>query len=387
MKDVSIEGLAKGQNYVSKNLEARVKRKKMSRFQAKQTISSLVPQLDYNHFEQCDVLIEAVFEDLALKHRVIAELEDKVGEHTVIATNTSALPIAKVAEKSKRPENILGMHYFSPVHKMPLLEIIVTDQTSDRAAAIAVDVGIRQGKTVIVVRDAPGFYTTRILTALTDEAAVLALQGVDLHRIDRAMQAFGFPVGPITLIDEVGMDVAAHIAKDLGQAFGARLCSGKPEFLEKFVEAGMMGRKSKKGFYLYDSAPNKKGMSFFGKKKSGGSKPINPFAAQMIEEHRVEQDGHIPNEEIQKRLAYRMVNEAVFCLEQGVLSSPVDGDIGAVFGLGFPPFLGGPFRYLDSIGDGSFADELKRFRDRLGERFTPAQRLVELAEDSKRFHS
>lgn len=385
MRDVTDESLAKGEKYVWNVLDQRVKKRAMTSFDAKATQAHLVTQLDYKQFERCDLIIEAVFEDLDLKHRVLAEVEANGRADAIFASNTSALPIEKIAAKAKNPANVLGMHYFSPVDKMPLLEIVVTKKTSKEASAIAVDVGMRQGKTVIVVNDGPGFYTTRVLTALTDEAAMVALGGADLHAIDRAMQAWGFPVGPITLIDEVGIDVAAHIAHDLGAAFGTRLCSGKPELLAEFVANKCLGRKANKGFFIYES----KARGLIGSLKkqwNRGPKKVNPFALQMLEKYGSDKDKTISAEDIQKRLGYRMINEAVYCLGEGILMSATDGDIGAVFGLGFPPFLGGPFRFLDSMGLGSFLEEMTKLEDQFGERFTPAPLLKEMVSGNKVFY-
>lgn len=377
LKDISWESLAAGKRYVWKALEGRVKRRSVSSFDAKKVLARLHTQVDYQHFKDSDLVVEAVFEDLSLKHRVLGEVEEASSDKTIFASNTSALPITDIARKSSRPENVIGMHYFSPVHKMPLLEIVRTKQSSEEVVRRSVDFGLRQGKTVIVVNDGPGFYTTRILTALTDEAAVVALEGASFDAIDRAMLAYGFPVGPITLIDEVGIDVAAHIAHDLGKAFGSRLCSNDPKVLEEFVAKKALGRKAGKGFFIYDS----------GSKKKKGSRPVNHDAIQILNKYK-RQGANLPSQtEIQERLAFRMVNEAAICMMEGILESPVDGDIGAVFGLGFPPFRGGPFHFLDSYGLEAYISKMDHYKETLGDRFEVAQLLHDMKKENKFFYS
>ena len=397
MKDVSPESLARGQKAIYGDFDKRTRSRSMTPFERDRTFNLVVPKLDYKGFESCELVIEAVFEDLALKHRIIKELEDNVSASCIIASNTSALPLAKIAEASKRPENIVGMHYFSPVPKMPLLEVIVTPKTSKEAAALAVDVGIAQGKTVIVVKDGPGFYTSRILGPLMDEAAQCALEGIDLHVIDNAMKAWGFPVGPITLLDEVGIDVAAHVAKDMAPFFEPRFGARDRSALESMVKAGFLGRKSGKGFFVYEKT--KQGTVDRARKivekamgaGKGSGKPLNTGALEVLEKHGVKHgtkklaDKDIA--ELQLRIGLRLVNEAVQCLQEGILESPVDGDIGAVFGLGFPPMKGGPFRYIDVTGASTVTSTLERFASTLGKRFKPADLLVEKAKRGEKFHT
>jgi len=398
MKDVSLKGIANGQKGIFTDLDKKTKRKAMTSFERDQTMARIIGQTDYRGFENCDIVIEAVFEDLKLKHRVVEEVEAVVHKDCVFASNTSALPITDIARASKRPENIVGMHYFSPVPKMPLLEVITTEKTSKRAAALAVDVGLKQGKTVIVVKDGPGFYTTRILAPFMDEAAQIGLEGVDFHAFDGMMMDFGFPVGPITLLDEVGIDVGAHVAKDMAPFFAPRFGERDTRALDEMVALGFLGRKSGKGFYVYDKSTREdpidrvKSMvqSAFGKSKKG--KPVNVEARAIFEKYSREtgaakKAGKVDVEEIQMRMTMRMVNEAVLCLQDGILESPVDGDIGAVFGLGFPPFRGGPFRFVDTTGPGAVVSTMERLAQKHGKRFEPCALLVEHAKKGKKFHA
>eukprot|EP00003_Mantamonas_plastica_P026655 TRINITY_DN5526_c0_g1_i1.p1 TRINITY_DN5526_c0_g1~~TRINITY_DN5526_c0_g1_i1.p1 ORF type:complete len:814 (+),score=322.55 TRINITY_DN5526_c0_g1_i1:403-2844(+) len=400
LKDSHDKGLNRGKEQVLANLNKRLARKSINEEERDLVMSRIdgitedTPNGD-DKFKNVDMVIEAVFEDLDLKKKLIARLEKVLPEHAVFATNTSAIPIADIAAGSQRPENVIGMHYFSPVEKMPLLEVIATDQTSNEAKAAAVDVGIKQGKTVIVVGDGPGFYTSRILAPMMMEGATLMLEGIDMVDLDKHLQAFGFPVGPVTLMDEVGIDVAQHITPGLQKAFGARM-EGNGDLIEDMVQAGFLGRKAKAGFYSYAppkppvSGPLGPVLNPIAKKiiKPSRRKPVNQEAQLLVSKHYTPSQSlySLTTPEIQNRMVSRFVNEAVFCLQDGILSNPTDGDIGAVFGLGFPPFLGGPFRYLDAYGADKYVVMMNKLADKYGERFAPAQMLVDMANSGKKFH-
>jgi 3-hydroxyacyl-CoA dehydrogenase/enoyl-CoA hydratase/3-hydroxybutyryl-CoA epimerase len=366
LKDTSLPSLGRGLAYVRGLLEERRKRGSLTRLEVAKRIERLAPSLDYSGFRRADLVIEAVFEDLDLKRKVLADVEAATRDICVFASNTSSLPIAEIAASSRRPSRVVGMHFFSPVHKMPLLEVIVTPSTDAESTAPAVTFGRRIGKHVIVVRDGPGFYTSRALAPYMNEAARILEEGASIEDVDEAMVAFGFPVGPIALLDEVGIDVGAKVAKVMHEGFGERMAP--PASMARVLADGRQGRKNKRGFYLY----------------GGGEKQADRSIYPLL-------SGDAPRQAmdpraIQDRLVFAFLNEAVLCLQEGILRSPRDGDVGAIFGLGFPPFLGGPFRYLDHLGARFAVEMLERLSGAHGERFRPAERLVEMAREGKSFH-
>uniref|UniRef100_A0AAV1UYG9 Trifunctional enzyme subunit alpha, mitochondrial n=1 Tax=Peronospora matthiolae TaxID=2874970 RepID=A0AAV1UYG9_9STRA len=379
LKDRDAVAAAKGEDYVRSNLEQKVKRKRMSTYDRDAVMANVVPLSDEDevwktHIKKADLAIEAVFEDLTLKHKVLSDLEKYVSDDCVIATNTSALSIADIASACKRPENVIGMHYFSPVPSMPLLEIIPHAGTSDATAAKAVDLGLRQGKTAIVVKDVPGFYVNRCLGPYIAETLALVGDGVDPEKLDKLMVSWGLPVGPITLADEVGLDVAYHVNQTLSKALGVRMEGGDAKLFEEMIGQGFLGKKSGKGFFVQ---PPK------GKKIK---KSINAGAMELVKKLQ-KNDLQLSDEETVNRLMARFVNEAVLCVQDDIIASPSEGDIGAVFGIGFPPFIGGPFRYVDKVGSTQFTEMMQRFADQYGEQFAPAPLLQDMAKTNKKFHS
>jgi 3-hydroxyacyl-CoA dehydrogenase/enoyl-CoA hydratase/3-hydroxybutyryl-CoA epimerase len=356
-------------------VDERLRKRALTKFERDRLVARVTGTSGYAGFGHVDLCIEAVFEDLALKHRVIREAEAHLPPHAIFASNTSSLPIAKIAEGSARPERVIGMHYFSPVNKMPLLEVVVHPGTLPEVTATAVAVGKAQGKTVIVVRDGPGFYTSRILAPYMNEAAFLLAEGARVEDLDEALLRFGFPVGPVALLDEVGIDVGEKVSHVLHDAFGERM--KPPGSFEGFLKDGRLGRKARKGFYVYDDA----GQS----RRGGAKKAVDPCAYDLLPHGRERRS--LPAEELTERLALAMVNEAVLCLQDGILRSPRDGDIGAIFGLGFPPFLGGPFRWVDSVGAAEIARRLEGLAARHGVRFAPAALLLDHARTGARFHA
>ncbi len=301
----------------------------------------------YSGFLSADLVIEAVFEDLTLKRQVFGEIEDAVSRETVIASNTSALPIVEIACQAKHPERVVGMHFFSPAERMPLVEVVRPASASDRAVETAVAIGAKMGKTPIVVSDAPGFYTTRVLGVMLNEAALLLGEGARVEDVDQAMIDFGFPVGPFVLYDEVGLEVAQHAGETVARAFGNRIPAAT--IVADLVARGETGRKVGRGFLIWPQ------------------RTANPYVYSRTPRKT------FAREEIQDRLVLLFVNEAIRCLEEGVIQSSTDGDVGAVLGLGFPPFRGGPFHFADSIGSEVMSRKLQDLANRHGERYAPTR--------------
>jgi 3-hydroxyacyl-CoA dehydrogenase/enoyl-CoA hydratase/3-hydroxybutyryl-CoA epimerase len=369
IKDRDADGLRRGLAQVRGLFDEKVKRKSLTPIERDLKMSKVSVTTDFSGFKDADLVVEAVFEDLDLKKKMLAEIEGLGNSKVIFASNTSSIPITQIADGAKRPERVLGMHYFSPVNKMPLLEVIVTAKTLPEVTAAAVAVGKRQGKTVIVVNDGVGFYTSRILAPYMNEAANVLVEGADIEALDKALVDFGFPVGPITLLDEVGIDVANKVAHIMLNAFGDRMGP-----LEKLVGDGRLGRKAKKGFYRYDESG----------KKVKGDDAVDKAVYELLPGGKDRKP--IDAEATAERVALQMVNEAVLCLQEGVLRSPRDGDIGAIFGLGFPPFRGGPFRYIDTTGASVVVSKLEALAQKHGKRFAPAALLVEKAKKGEKFY-
>ncbi|HEY8946462.1 MAG TPA: 3-hydroxyacyl-CoA dehydrogenase NAD-binding domain-containing protein, partial [Polyangiaceae bacterium] len=369
LKDKDDAGLGKGLAHVRELLSEGVKRKRMSEAERDRSMAQVTASTDYRGFGDAELIIEAVFEDLGLKQRMLQDIEKYGHPRAIFASNTSSLPIGKIAEGGAKPERVIGMHYFSPVNKMPLLEVVVTERTAPWVTATAVAVGKLQGKTVIVVRDGVGFYTSRILGPYMNEASRLVSERVPVEKIDEALVAWGFPVGPLTLLDEVGIDVGTKVAKILHEAFGERMAP--PPGVERLLADQRLGRKNHRGFYVYEE------------KGRTGKKQVDASVYTLLG---VTPDADPPAGDITQRCVLMMVNEAVRCLEEGILRSARDGDIGAVFGLGFPPFRGGPFRYVDVVGANEIVRRLRAYATEHGPRFAPAPLLLRMAERGESFY-
>jgi 3-hydroxyacyl-CoA dehydrogenase/enoyl-CoA hydratase/3-hydroxybutyryl-CoA epimerase len=366
IKEVDSAGVERGLGYVAKVLSKRAKRRRMSDFEVDRIRNRTTGTTTWTGFGATDLVIEAVFESLELKQSIVAEIEAITGPDTIFASNTSSLPIGDIARASARPENVVGMHYFSPVERMPLLEVIRTDDTADWVIATAVKVGKDQGKTVIVVRDGTGFYTTRILGPYSNEAQFLLDEGASVEDIDGAMTDWGFPVGPLLLADEVGIDVGAHISVILADAFGERMVG--PPLMQGLIDDDRKGRKNGRGFYRYEDGER-------------GAVDETVYDALGISRERSPMDRKV----ISRRMALALINEAARCLEEGILRSARDGDIGAVFGIGYPPFRGGPFWTIDAMGAATVVDELESLASEHGERFAPAEIIVTAAKTGSTF--
>ncbi|MFB0516731.1 MAG: 3-hydroxyacyl-CoA dehydrogenase NAD-binding domain-containing protein, partial [Candidatus Neomarinimicrobiota bacterium] len=366
-KDLDCDALAKSRAYIQRYFDGRVKRHIVSWREAGLLLTHYSAATDYSGFRQAQVIIEAVFEELGLKRALVADLEGLVSPETVIATNTSSIPIAKIAEGAQHPERIIGMHFFSPVEKMPLLEVITSAYTNEQTLATAVGLGRKLGKTVIVVKDSPGFFVNRILTPYLNEAFKLLEDGIAVDALDRYARRMGFPVGPGTLLDEVGLDVAGKVAGVMAAFIGERL--EMSDHNRRFTEDNRLGRKNGRGFYTYEGG--KKGQ-------------VDRSVYRLFENPRRRT---IPYEEVRERLLASILNEAAYALEEGVIANASVGDTGAIYGFGFPPFLGGPYWALDQIGLAAFVDQLRRLADRHGGRFTPALDLVRRAEAGVRYHA
>lgn len=379
LKDRDDAGVGRGMGIITDAWKKKLTRKSMTQYQVNINTSNVTPLTDdtptwEKHFSQADMVIEAVFEDLDLKRRVVKDMEKVTPDHCIFATNTSAIPITQIAEGAGRPENIIGMHYFSPVPLMPLLEIIPHAGTSDAAKATAFEVGTKQGKTCIVTKDVPGFYVNRCLGPFLVEVSALARDGADLEMLDKSMTKFGMPVGPITLADEVGIDIASHVATFLSEAdLGVRMTGGDISLLQEMVNRGWLGKKSGQGFYTY---PKGKG------KKKFINDEIKSYAKQFVQN-----DLKLTEKEVQDRLVSRFVNEAAKCVEDEIIESPEVGDIGLIFGTGFAPFRGGPFTYLDQVGVTQYVDMMHGLADKYGPQFEPCQLLKDHAATGKKFRS
>lgn len=367
IKDIQEQGITQALHSSWQRLSKQVARRRITPAEQRRQMSLLSGGTDYRGFEHVDVVVEAVFEDIALKQQMVRDIEAVTPPHTVFATNTSSLPIHQIAAGASRPEQVIGLHYFSPVDKMPLVEVIPHAGTDNSTLATTVALARKQGKTAIVVADKAGFFVNRILAPYLNEAARCLLEGEPVESIDRALVRFGFPVGPFTLLDEVGIDVAMKIVPVLVAELGERFCA--PAALEAIARDNRKGRKNGRGFYRYDLSRYERLCNWWRRQHKVSDSRIY----RLLD---VTPTAHLDPALMTQRCVMMMLNEAVRCLDEGVIRRPGEGDIGAVMGIGFPPFLGGPFHYMNQLGITTVVGTLRSLQKQYGDRFAPAEGLL-----------
>jgi 3-hydroxyacyl-CoA dehydrogenase/enoyl-CoA hydratase/3-hydroxybutyryl-CoA epimerase len=369
LKDINNDAIARGLQHARDLFERAARRGRLSRREAEQRMDAIAPTLDYSGFGNVDVVIEAVVERMDIKKAVFREVETRVRPDTVLASNTSSLSITEMQSALERPANFCGMHFFNPVHRMPLVEIIRGRDSSDEALATVFALARSLDKTPVIVNDGPGFLVNRILSPYLNEAGWLLQEGAAVDDIDEALLEFGMPMGPLRLLDEIGLDVARHAARVLHDALGDRL---KPAAALAALEgAELLGRKGGRGFYVYDND-----------EEQGLNKEIYARLAPAVPATRSRLDPDV----IRKRTVLAMVNEAARTLEDGIARSPGDVDLAMITGTGFPPFRGGLLRYADSVGMAQLLNSLEELARTVGDRFQPATRIRELAAANRGFY-
>lgn len=368
MKDVNWEAVTKGFSTAHAIFKKQLERKKIRRYELLNGMAFIEGTTSYDGFHHVDLVVEAVIESMEIKKQVFRELDERVRPEAILASNTSSLSITELASVVKDPSRVVGMHFFNPVHKMPLVEIIRGEKTSDQAVAAIFEFSKKLGKTPIVVKDGPGFVVNRILAPYLNEAVHLLEEGVSARHMDDVIERFGMPMGPCTLLDEVGLDVAVKVSKVLFGAFGERM--KPPTIFDKVAAEQRFGRKSGRGIYVYDST---------GKKKTEDADWLRKLGI----------DGRgckVKDDDIVKRLMYLMVNEASRCLEEQLVRQTPDIDVGVIFGLGFAPFRGGLLRYADDLGIEAIVNDLDFLAKTYGERFKPCHYLQNKAVSREKFY-
>lgn len=374
MKDIAQPSLDLGMTEASKLLNKRLAQGRIDGFKMAGILASITPSLHYAGIENSDVIVEAVVENPKVKAAVLSEVESHVGEDTVITSNTSTIPINLLAQSLKRPENFCGMHFFNPVHRMPLVEIIRGKKTSDETINRVVAYAAKMGKSPIVVNDCPGFFVNRVLFPYFGGFSMLLRDGADFTKVDKVMERkFGWPMGPAYLLDVVGIDTAHHAQAVMAEGFPERMGKQGRDAIDALFEVNKYGQKNSNGFYSYTI--DKKG-----KPKKTFTEDILPVLADVCADKQ-----EFDEQTIIQRMMIPMINEVVLCLQEGIIATPQEADMALVYGLGFPPFRGGVFRYLDSVGIAEFVEMAKQHAD-LGAMYHVPQMLIDMAAKGESFY-
>ena len=372
MKDIREEGIQLGLDEASKLLGKRVAKGRMKPEQMAKALNAIRPTMSYGDFKEVDLVVEAVVENPKVKHAVLAEVEGQVTEDTIITSNTSTISITYLAEALKRPENFCGMHFFNPVHMMPLVEVIRGAKSSDKAVATTVAYAKKMGKTPVVVNDCPGFLVNRILFPYFGGFARLIGMGADFQRVDKVMEKFGWPMGPAYLMDVVGMDTGHHGRDVMAEGYPDRMADKTRTAVDVMYDADRLGQKTGSGFYAYEMD-----------KKGKPKKVVDAKAYELLKEVVLEQR-EFTDEEIIEIMMVPLCLETVRCLEDGIVESAADADMGLVYGIGFPPFRGGALRYIDTIGVAEFVAIADKYAE-FGAMYAPTEKLREMAKNGQKF--
>jgi 3-hydroxyacyl-CoA dehydrogenase/enoyl-CoA hydratase/3-hydroxybutyryl-CoA epimerase len=382
LRDLNEEIVNKGMKFVESAVMDRVTKKRMTGDKAKQIIANVKGGISIEGFRTCGLLIEAAVEIMAVKKKILSECESVIGANCVFATNTSSLSISELAAEAKRPEQVVGLHFFNPVSRMPLIEVIRGNKTSDYSTAICYQLSLDLGKFPVICKDGPGFIVNRILGIYMNEAGLFAMEGKQIQTVDKALCKFGMPMGPFQLMDEVGLDVAAHVGPILEKGLGQRFAQ-IPAFAAILKEnPTALGKKTGKGFYIYDAKGKNEGLNTV----------INDKLKVAVKENQSKLPKSLPKlsgsaleQELIDRCVLLMINEAVGILDERIVATPGELDLAMIMGTGFAPFRGGLLSYADFIGIQAVVDKLKHLEQIHGLRFTPHPALVKMVQEKKRF--
>lgn len=379
MKDIKEEAIQLGLKEARKLFTKQVERKKLTPEQMAEKLANIRPTLTYGDFGSVDLVVEAVVENPKVKGAVLTEVEGLVGEETILASNTSTISITRLASSLKRPENFCGMHFFNPVHRMPLVEVIRGEKTSDAAVAATVAYARAMGKTPIVVNDCPGFLVNRVLFPYFGGFSQLMAQGADFQRVDKVMEKFGWPMGPAYLLDVVGMDTAVHAGEVMAEGFPERMGSlggnGEKSAIQAMFENDRLGQKNDRGFYAYEED------------RKGKPKKVSDEAAIALVKSVAKESREFSDEEIISRMMVPLCLETVRCLEDGIVGTPAEADMALIYGIGFPPFRGGALRYVDAMGVAAFVKLADGLAEELGPLYAPTEKLREMAAAGETFYA